>query len=55
MGNDCWIGVKVTFLDGANVGDGCIIAAGSIVRGDIPPFSIIAGVPAKVIKMRNKT
>lgn len=52
IGDDCWIGVKVTFLDGARVGKGCVIAAGSIVRGDIPEYSVVAGVPAKVIKSR---
>jgi acetyltransferase-like isoleucine patch superfamily enzyme len=52
VGDDCWVGAKVTFLDGAIVGDGCVIAAGSVVRGVIPPCSIVAGVPAKVIKSR---
>lgn len=50
--DDCWIGVKVTLLDGARVGRGSIIGAGSVVRGDIPPFSIAAGIPAKVIRSR---
>lgn len=53
VGNDCWVGAKVTFLDGANVGEGCVIAAGSVVRGIIPAYSVIAGVPAKVIKSRS--
>ena len=53
IGRDCWIGSKVTILDGANIGDGCIIAAGAVVRGEIPPYSIIGGVPARVIKRRN--
>lgn len=52
IGDDCWIGVKVTFLDGARVGKGCVIAAGSIVRGEIPEYSVVAGVPAKVIRNR---
>lgn len=50
--DDCWIGAKVTFLDGAHVGKGCVIAAGAVVRGVIPPYSIAGGVPAKVIKSR---
>jgi acetyltransferase-like isoleucine patch superfamily enzyme len=50
--DDCWIGAKVTFLDGAHVGEGCVIAAGAVVRGYIPPYSVAAGVPAKVIKTR---
>ncbi len=50
--DDCWIGAKVTFLDGAYVGHGCVIAAGALVRGYIPPFSVAAGVPARVIRSR---
>ena len=52
IGRDCWIGAKVTILDGADIGDGCIVAAGAVVRGKIPSYSIIGGVPAKVIKER---
>ncbi|MER0438946.1 acyltransferase [Emticicia sp. W12TSBA100-4] len=52
IGKNCWIGAKATFLDGANVGDGCIVAAGSVVKGEFPPNTIIGGVPAKVLKMR---
>ena len=52
IGKDCWIGAKATILDGTVLGDGCIVAAGAVVRGVIPPFSIIGGVPAKVIKSR---
>jgi len=39
-------------LDGAVIGDGCVVAAGSVVRGEFPPFSIIGGVPARILKMR---
>ena len=53
--DDCWIGAKVTFLDGAHVGTGCVIAAGAVVRGVIPPYSIAAGIPAKVIKSRKES
>lgn len=52
IGKGCWIGAKATILDGADIGDGCIVAAGAVVRGKIPPNSIIGGVPAKIIKMR---
>lgn len=52
IGKNCWIGAKVTILDGANIGDGCIIAAGAVVTGTFPPYSIIGGVPAKIIKQR---
>lgn len=49
---DCWIGAKVTFLDGCHVGKGSIIAAGAVVRGNIPPYSIAAGVPAAIVRSR---
>lgn len=50
--DDCWIGSKVTFLDGTHVGKGCVIGAGSVVTGNIPDYSIAVGVPARVIKNR---
>lgn len=50
IGNDCWLGAKVTILDGVTIGDGCVIAAGAVVTSNIPDFSIAAGVPAKIIK-----
>ena len=52
IGNNCWIGAKVTILDGAIIGDGCIVAAGAVVTGTFPENTIIAGRPAKVIKSR---
>ncbi len=52
IGNDVWIGANCIFLDGAIVGDGSVIAAGSIVRGDIPEFSVCAGAPIKIIANR---
>ena len=52
IGNDCWIGAKTTFLDGTEIGNGCIVAAGAVVRGKFPDYSIIGGVPAKIIKSR---
>jgi acetyltransferase-like isoleucine patch superfamily enzyme len=50
--DDCWIGSNVTFLDGSHVASGCVIGAGSVVRGYIPKNSIAVGVPARVIKSR---
>jgi acetyltransferase-like isoleucine patch superfamily enzyme len=50
--DDCWIGSNVTFLDGAHVERGCVIAAGSVVRGRIPAYSVAAGVPAKTVRSR---
>lgn len=52
VGDNVWIGARVTILSGARVGDGCIIAAGSVVRGDFPPGSVLGGVPARVLKIR---
>jgi len=53
IGKDCWIGAKVTILDGTILGDGCIVAAGAVLNGkEYPKNSIIGGVPAKVIKSR---
>lgn len=52
IGNDVWIGTNVTILSGVNVGDGAVIAAGSIVTKDVEPYSIVAGNPAKEIKKR---
>lgn len=52
IGNDCWIGYRAIICAGVNIGDGCIIAAGSVVTKDVPPYSIVAGVPARVIKSR---
>ena len=52
IGSDVWIGVAVIILDGVKVGDGAIIAAGSVVTKDVLPFSIVGGVPAKLIKYR---
>jgi acetyltransferase-like isoleucine patch superfamily enzyme len=50
--DDCWVGSNTIFLDGSHVGRGCVIAAGSIVRGEIPPYSVAAGAPARVLKSR---
>lgn len=47
-----WIGNNVFILSGVHIGQGAIIAAGALVAGDVPPYSIVGGVPAKVIKYR---
>ena len=52
IGNDVWIGAKVTIMDGVSIGDGAIVAAGSVVVKDVPPYAIVGGAPAKVIKYR---
>lgn len=47
-----WVGSDVTILDGVTIGDNAVIAAKSLINRDVPPFSIVAGIPAKVIKYR---
>lgn len=52
IGKNCWIGAKVTILDGTEIGDNCIVAAGAVVTGKFPNNAIIGGVPAKIINIR---
>jgi acetyltransferase-like isoleucine patch superfamily enzyme len=52
IGNDVWIGARTIILDGVSIGDGAIVAAGSVVSRDVPPYSIVGGVPAKIIRYR---
>jgi acetyltransferase-like isoleucine patch superfamily enzyme len=50
--DDVWIGARVCILAGVNIGRGSIVAMGSVVTKDVPPYSIVGGVPAKVIRNR---
>jgi len=50
IGNNIWVGAKVTFLDGCEIGDNSVVAAGAVVKGVYPPNSLIGGVPAKILK-----
>lgn len=52
VGNDVWIGRHCMVMDGVTIGDGVTVAAGAVVTKDIPPFAIVGGVPAKVIKYK---
>ncbi|MFJ7735973.1 CatB-related O-acetyltransferase [Lysinibacillus sp. NPDC097287] len=52
IGNDVWIGANVVILPGVSIHDGAIIAAGAIVTKDVPPYAIVGGVPAKLIRYR---
>ena len=53
IGDDVWIGANCTILDGVTIGNGAIIAAGAVVTRDVEEFSIVGGVPAKLIKFRD--
>jgi len=50
IGKDCWIGAKVTFLDGSAIGNGCVVAAGAVVTKVFPDHVVIGGVPARIIR-----
>lgn len=52
IGNDCWINAGVIIVAGVTIGDGVIALAGSVITKDVPPYAIVAGVPAKVIRYR---
>lgn len=52
IGNDVWVGTGAVILAGINIGDGAVVAAGSVITKDIPPYAIVGGVPAKIIKYR---
>ena len=52
IGNDVWIGARSLVMDGVTIGDGAIVAAGSVVAKDVPPFAIVGGAPAKLIRYR---
>jgi acetyltransferase-like isoleucine patch superfamily enzyme len=52
IGNDVWVGMNVTVFSGTRVGDGAVIAAGSYLRGDVPPYSIYGGNPARLLSFR---
>jgi acetyltransferase-like isoleucine patch superfamily enzyme len=52
--DDCWLGHKVSVLDGVKIGQGSVIGAGAVVTKDIPPYSIAVGIPARVISTRRK-
>lgn len=53
IANDVWIGGNCTILPGVTVGEGAVVAAGSVVTKDVPPFTIVGGIPARIIKERD--
>ena len=52
LDGDNWIGANSTILKGVTIGKGAVVAAGSVVTKDVPPYAVVGGVPAKLIKMR---
>lgn len=52
IGNDVWIGTRAMIMGGVTIGDGVVIGAGSIVTKDVPPYAVVVGVPARVIRYR---
>ncbi len=52
VGHDVWLGMEALVMPGVNVGSGAIVAARSVVAADVPPYAIVAGNPARVVRMR---
>ncbi len=52
IGNDVWIGSNVLIIGGIKIGDGAIVAAGAVVTKDVPPYAIVGGIPARIIRFR---
>lgn len=52
IGPDVWVGTKASVLRGADVGQGCVLAAHTVVRGEVPPYQVVAGVPGRVVRRR---
>lgn len=52
IGNDCWIGQNVFIVGGININDGAVVLAGAVVTKDVPPYAVVGGVPARVVKYR---
>jgi acetyltransferase-like isoleucine patch superfamily enzyme len=55
IGDDVWVGANAVLLDGADIGNGAVIAAGAVVGGRVPPYEIWGGVPARKLGVRGET
>lgn len=52
IGSDVWIGTNATILSGVNIGHGAVVGAGAVVNRDVPPYAVVAGNPARVVRSR---
>ena len=52
IGHDVWIGYGAIIMDGVTIGTGAVVAAAAVVTKDVPPYAIVAGVPARIIRYR---
>jgi acetyltransferase-like isoleucine patch superfamily enzyme len=52
IGNDCWIGYKASIIAGVSIGDGAVVLSHAVVTKDVPPYAIVGGCPAKILKFR---
>ena len=52
IGNDCWIGDRVEIVGGKKIGDGAVVLTGAVVTEDVPPYAVVGGVPARILKYR---
>jgi maltose O-acetyltransferase len=55
VGDDVWTGFNVVILPGVTIGQGCVLAAGTVVTQNVPEYSVVAGVPGRIIKTRTRT
>jgi acetyltransferase-like isoleucine patch superfamily enzyme len=53
VGNNCWIGYGVCVLRGVTIGDNCVVGTSAVVTKDVPDNAVVAGVPARVVRMRD--
>lgn len=52
IGNDVWIGLNAVIMDGVTVGDGAVIGTSAVVTHDVPPYAIVVGIPARILRYR---